>query len=146
MPTDEYVSAFPTSDELSGVPHRMVAGERGSWPASAHWSPCTAWLGSLRVLGWTTGVSLLEPALAIFFLAPIAYAPLGLFYLDKLRVNHLDRMFDAINDANIEIVEQNAQRRSAVELLKAVPWKASESRTSRVHGRNLSTRSFSAGA
>ncbi|MCX4858152.1 hypothetical protein OG426_30860 [Streptomyces canus] len=37
--------------------------------------------GSLRVLGWTAEESLVELALAIFFLAPIANAPLGLFYL-----------------------------------------------------------------
>ncbi len=37
--------------------------------------------GSLRGLSWTAEVSLVELALAIFFLAPIANAPLGLFYL-----------------------------------------------------------------
>ncbi|MFD1660128.1 tyrosine-type recombinase/integrase [Streptomyces caeni] len=56
---------------------------------------------------------------------------LGEIRLDKLRVHHLDKMFDAINEANIEIVEQNAQRRSAIELLKTVPWKGAENRARR---------------
>nr|WP_246144590.1 N-terminal phage integrase SAM-like domain-containing protein [Actinacidiphila oryziradicis] len=33
---------------------------------------------------------------------------LGELRLDKLRVHHLDKVFDAINEANIEISEQNA--------------------------------------
>ncbi|MEV5468103.1 tyrosine-type recombinase/integrase [Streptomyces griseoincarnatus] len=56
---------------------------------------------------------------------------LGDVRLDKLRVHHLDKMFDAINEANIEIVEQNAQRRDALDLLKTIPWKGAENRARR---------------
>lgn len=59
--------------------------------------------------------------------------------LDRLRVSHLGEMFTAITDANAsasasasaEILEQNAQRRAAVEELAAVPWKGMESRARR---------------
>lgn len=43
--------------------------------------------------------------------------------LDRLRVSHLSETFTAIADANAEILEQNAQRRAAVNELAAVPWK-----------------------
>lgn len=48
--------------------------------------------------------------------------------LDRLRVSQLSEMFTAITDANAEILEQNAQRRAAVEELAAVPWKGLENR------------------
>ncbi|MFC1228516.1 tyrosine-type recombinase/integrase [Streptomyces sp. Sce081] len=51
--------------------------------------------------------------------------------LDRLRVSHLSEMFTAITDANAEILEQNAQRRAAVEELATVPWKGVESRARR---------------
>ncbi|WNZ10538.1 site-specific integrase [Streptomyces sp. 11x1] len=51
--------------------------------------------------------------------------------LDRLRVSHLSEMFTAITDANAEILEQNAQRRTAVEELAAVPWKGVENRARR---------------
>ena len=51
---------------------------------------------------------------------------LGHLRLDKLRVHHIDSMFDAINERNIEIQEQNAQRRAAVEELATIPWKGAE--------------------
>lgn len=51
--------------------------------------------------------------------------------LDKLRVHHLDKMFDAINETNIEVVEQNAQRRAALDLLRTIPWKGAENRARR---------------
>ncbi|MEU6017783.1 tyrosine-type recombinase/integrase [Streptomyces sp. NPDC047515] len=56
---------------------------------------------------------------------------LGEVRLDKLNVPHLDRMFDAINEANIEIQEQNAQRRAALEELDTIPWKGPENRARR---------------
>ncbi|MEV1066045.1 tyrosine-type recombinase/integrase [Streptomyces sp. NPDC050263] len=56
---------------------------------------------------------------------------LGEVRLDKLNVPHLDRMFDAINEANIEIQEQNAQRRAALDELKAIAWKGAENRARR---------------
>ncbi|MBN3933015.1 site-specific integrase [Streptomyces verrucosisporus] len=40
-------------------------------------------------------------------------------------------MFTAITDANAEILEQNAQRRAAVEELATVPWKGAENRAHR---------------
>ncbi|MHA6762183.1 tyrosine-type recombinase/integrase [Streptacidiphilus sp. PAMC 29251] len=46
---------------------------------------------------------------------------LGHIRLDKLRVHHLDRMFDDINERNIEIQEQNAQRKAVAAQLKATP-------------------------
>ncbi len=51
--------------------------------------------------------------------------------LDRLRVSHLSEMFTAITDANAEILEQNAQRRVAVEELATVPWKGAENRARR---------------
>jgi integrase len=51
--------------------------------------------------------------------------------LDRLRVSHLSEMFTAISDANAEILEQNAQRRAAVEELATVPWKGAENRARR---------------
>ncbi|TXS30772.1 site-specific integrase [Streptomyces sp. ms191] len=51
--------------------------------------------------------------------------------LDRLRVSHLSDMFTAITDANAEILEQNAQRRSAVEELATVPWKGVANRARR---------------
>jgi integrase len=56
---------------------------------------------------------------------------LGHIRLDKLRVHHVNAMFDAINEANIEIEEQNAQRRSAIAELKEIPWKGAENRARR---------------
>ncbi|MFF1417440.1 tyrosine-type recombinase/integrase [Streptomyces sp. NPDC058280] len=51
--------------------------------------------------------------------------------LDRLRVSHLSEMFTAIADANAEILEQNAQRRAAIEELATVPWKGTENRARR---------------
>lgn len=56
---------------------------------------------------------------------------LGEVRLDKLSVPHLDRMFDAINEKNIEIQEQNDQRRAALKELKEIPWKGAENRARR---------------
>ncbi|AVH96763.1 site-specific integrase [Streptomyces sp. WAC00288] len=51
--------------------------------------------------------------------------------LDRLRVSHLSDMFTAITDANAEILEQNAQRHSAVDELATVPWKGVANRARR---------------
>lgn len=68
--------AFPTSDELSGVPHRAVAGGVAAGLRRALVALYSLALrGSLRVLGWAAGVSLVELTLAVFFLAPVANAP-----------------------------------------------------------------------
>jgi integrase len=56
---------------------------------------------------------------------------LGVIRLDKLRVHHLDTMFDAINEANIEISEQNAQRRAAITQLRATSRKGADGRARR---------------
>jgi len=45
---------------------------------------------------------------------------IGLIRLDKLRVEHLDEMFEEIAATNQEIVEQNAQRQQAMEDLKSI--------------------------
>ena len=50
--------------------------------------------------------------------------------LDRLRVEHLDEMFEGIDATNVEILEQNAQRRQAVEDLKSVEGRAAR-RTAR---------------
>ncbi|TQE25356.1 site-specific integrase, partial [Streptomyces ipomoeae] len=56
---------------------------------------------------------------------------IGHHRLDRLRVSHLSEMFTAIADANAEILEQNAQRRVAVEELATVPWKGTDNRARR---------------
>ncbi|WP_416484293.1 tyrosine-type recombinase/integrase [Streptomyces sp. CL12] len=56
---------------------------------------------------------------------------LGHFRLDRLRVHHIETMFNAINERNIEIQEQNAQRRAVVAELKATPNKGAENRARR---------------
>jgi len=56
---------------------------------------------------------------------------LGHLRLDKLRVHHIDSMFDAINERNIEVQEQNTQRRTVANELKATPNKGAENRARR---------------
>ncbi|MFF7736061.1 tyrosine-type recombinase/integrase [Streptomyces sp. NPDC007984] len=56
---------------------------------------------------------------------------IGHHRLDRLRVSHLSEMFTAIADANAEILEQNAQRRAAIEELATVPWKGTDNRARR---------------
>lgn len=56
---------------------------------------------------------------------------LGHLRLDKLRVHHINTMFDTINERNIEIQEQNAQRRVVRDDLKATPNKGAENRARR---------------
>jgi len=57
---------------------------------------------------------------------------LGHLRLDKLRVHHIDSMFDAINERNIEVQEQNAQRRVVRDELKSTPNKGAENRARRL--------------
>ncbi|WP_053650516.1 site-specific integrase [Streptomyces sp. XY431] len=56
---------------------------------------------------------------------------LGRHRLDKLRVQHISKMFDDVNEANIEIQEQNEQRRAVKAELDATPWKGAENRARR---------------
>ncbi|MYV52649.1 site-specific integrase [Streptomyces sp. SID3212] len=56
---------------------------------------------------------------------------IGHHRLDRLRVSHLSDMFTAISDTNAETLEQNAQRRAALDELSAVPWKGLENRARR---------------
>lgn len=51
--------------------------------------------------------------------------------LDRLRVSHLSEMFTDIRDANAQILEENAQRRAAIDELATVPWKGLENRARR---------------
>ncbi|WP_066950774.1 tyrosine-type recombinase/integrase [Streptomyces lushanensis] len=51
--------------------------------------------------------------------------------LDRLRVSHLSEMFTDIRDANAQILEDNAQRRAAIDELATVPWKGAENRARR---------------
>lgn len=57
---------------------------------------------------------------------------LGEIRLDKLRVHHLDKMFDAINETNIETGEQNAQRRATIEQLRSTSRKGADGRAQRL--------------
>ena len=56
---------------------------------------------------------------------------IGHIRLDRLRVQHLEEMFAAIEEANIEIAEANAQRHAAVAELAQIPWKGREFRAQR---------------
>ncbi|MEE1786989.1 tyrosine-type recombinase/integrase [Streptomyces sp. SP17BM10] len=56
---------------------------------------------------------------------------LGHLRLDKLRVHHVDAMFDSINETNILIQEQNAQRRAIQDELKGIPNRGAENRARR---------------
>ncbi|MFE3047686.1 tyrosine-type recombinase/integrase [Streptomyces albidoflavus] len=51
--------------------------------------------------------------------------------LDRLRVSHLSEMFTDIRDANAQILEDNAQRRAAIDELATIPWKGAEHRARR---------------
>ncbi|MEU3390437.1 tyrosine-type recombinase/integrase [Streptomyces albidoflavus] len=51
--------------------------------------------------------------------------------LDRLRVSHLSEMFTDIRDANAQILEDNAQRRAALDEIATVPWKGVENRARR---------------
>ncbi|MFD9069468.1 tyrosine-type recombinase/integrase [Streptomyces lasiicapitis] len=56
---------------------------------------------------------------------------IGHIRLDRLTVAHLDEMFTAIAEANIEINDANILRRTAIDELKLIPWKGLESRRRR---------------
>ncbi|MFH8376194.1 tyrosine recombinase XerC [Streptomyces cyaneofuscatus] len=56
---------------------------------------------------------------------------IGHVRLDRLRVTHLSEMFEAIAEANVEIAEGNAARRTAVEDLAQIAWKGREPRARR---------------
>ncbi|MFG2676182.1 tyrosine-type recombinase/integrase [Streptomyces sp. NPDC048445] len=51
--------------------------------------------------------------------------------LDRLRVSHLSEMFTDIRDANAQILEDNTQRRAAIDELATVPWKGADNRARR---------------
>ncbi|MFF3653328.1 tyrosine-type recombinase/integrase [Streptomyces sp. NPDC002181] len=56
---------------------------------------------------------------------------IGHVRLDRLTVQHLDEMFEGIAETNEEIREANLMRRTAVDELKAIPWKGKENRARR---------------
>ncbi|MFE9217111.1 tyrosine-type recombinase/integrase [Streptomyces lavendulae] len=56
---------------------------------------------------------------------------IGHIRLDRLTVQHLDSMFEGIAETNEEILEANMMRRTAVDELKAIPWKGQENRARR---------------
>ncbi|MFK0289967.1 tyrosine-type recombinase/integrase [Streptomyces sp. NPDC090442] len=56
---------------------------------------------------------------------------IGHIRLDRLTVAHLDEMFAAIAEANIEINDTNMLRRTALDELKLIPWKGPENRRHR---------------
>ncbi|MEV8055124.1 site-specific integrase [Streptomyces antimycoticus] len=53
---------------------------------------------------------------------------IGHIRLDRLTVQHLDEMFAGIAETNAEIVDANMERRTALDALKAIPWKGAENR------------------
>ncbi|MBI0374707.1 site-specific integrase [Streptomyces albiflaviniger] len=56
---------------------------------------------------------------------------IGHIRLDRLTVPHLDTMFEGIAETNVEIVDANLLRRSALDELKLIPWKGLENRRRR---------------
>ncbi|GAA3065808.1 tyrosine-type recombinase/integrase [Streptomyces roseofulvus] len=82
------------------------------------------WLASKRIR--KSGISRYETDVRVHLKPHIGHRR-----LDRLRVSHLSDMFTAITDANAEILEQNAQRRAAVEELATVPWKGVANRARR---------------
>ncbi|MBT2466541.1 site-specific integrase [Streptomyces sp. ISL-66] len=56
---------------------------------------------------------------------------IGHIRLDRLTVQYLDSMFEGIAETNEEILEANVMRRTAVDELKAIPWKGQENRARR---------------
>ncbi|WP_329146934.1 site-specific integrase [Streptomyces niveus] len=82
------------------------------------------WLAGKRIR--KSGISRYETDIRVHLKPHI-----GTRRLDRLRVSHLSEMFTAITDANADILEQNAQRRAAVEDLATVPWKGAENRARR---------------
>ncbi|WP_059010607.1 tyrosine-type recombinase/integrase [Streptomyces specialis] len=82
------------------------------------------WLGAKRIRA--SGITRYEVDIRMHLKPRI-----GHHRLDRLRVGHLSDMFAAISDANAEIEEQNAQRRSALAELATLPWKGKENRDRR---------------
>jgi integrase len=56
---------------------------------------------------------------------------IGHYRLDRLRVSHIEEMFEAIADAAVAMAEANAQRRAAINDLALIPWKGEEFRARR---------------
>ncbi|MQS05705.1 site-specific integrase [Streptomyces alkaliphilus] len=82
------------------------------------------WLAGKRIR--KSGVSRYETDIRVHLKPRI-----GHYRLDRLRVSHLSDMFAAISDANAEILEQNDQRRAAIDELATVPWKGADNRARR---------------
>ncbi|MDT0423495.1 tyrosine-type recombinase/integrase [Streptomyces evansiae] len=56
---------------------------------------------------------------------------IGNIRLDRLTVPHLDAMFEGIAETNVEIIDANLLRRTALDELKRIPWKGQENRARR---------------
>nr|BEK66631.1 tyrosine-type recombinase/integrase [Kitasatospora purpeofusca] len=82
------------------------------------------WLAGKR--GRQTAISRDESSIRLYLKPRI-----GHIRLDRLRVRHLEEMFAAIEEENIEIAEANAQRRAAIDELAQIPWKGQEFRAQR---------------
>ncbi len=82
------------------------------------------WLAGKR--GRQTAISRDESSIRLYIKPRI-----GHIRLDRLRVRHLEEMFAAIEEENVEIVEANAQRRAAIAELAQIPWKGQEFRAKR---------------
>ena len=107
---DETRRRFASGQDLSG---RLTVGE---W--------LEAWLKGKK--GRQSAISRDESNIRIHLLPRI-----GHLRIDRLRVSHLSEMFEAIAEANVEIVEANAARRQAIDDLAAIPWKGRENRAQR---------------
>lgn len=56
---------------------------------------------------------------------------IGHIRIDRLTVPHLDALFEGIAETNVEILDNNRQRRAALDELKLIPWKGKENRARR---------------
>ncbi|MGW1431864.1 tyrosine-type recombinase/integrase [Streptomyces sp. NPDC002431] len=82
------------------------------------------WLASKRIR--KSGINRYETDIRVHLKPRI-----GARRLDRLRVSHLSEMFTDIRDANTQILEDNAQRRAALDELATIPWKGAENRARR---------------
>ncbi|WP_422070592.1 tyrosine-type recombinase/integrase [Streptomyces orinoci] len=92
---------------------KLTVGEwLDSWLANKHGRP--------------TAIACNENDIRLHLKPHIGHVP-----LNRLRVDHLVAMFNAIVERNMEIEENNTQRRAVVEALAGTPWKGRDNRARR---------------
>ncbi|MGW1937100.1 amino acid--tRNA ligase-related protein [Streptomyces goshikiensis] len=121
--TSRHATEFTGVDVVEETRRRLKAGQDlvGSLTV-AEW--LDRWLAGKRIR--KSGISRYETDVRVHLKPRIGHRR-----LDRLRVSHLSEMFIAIADGNAEVLEQNAQRRAAVEELATIPWKGGENRARR---------------